>query len=105
MRSKDVPLLLQSLEKTGDRYISHDIQNEILAIMAERLWVVCRYTGCYFAIICYDYTDVSNKEQLTFCIRWADNEMEHVDFLGLTSSVIVSYDTATIFRSSVLRRC
>ena len=35
------------------------------------------------AIICDKYTDISNKEQLTICIRWVDKELEaHEDFLG-----------------------
>ena len=30
-----------------------------------------------------EYTDVSNKEQLTICIRWIDKSLEvHQDFLG-----------------------
>ena len=26
----------------------------------------------FFSIICDEYTDISNKEQLTICIRWVD---------------------------------
>ena len=28
-----------------------------------------------------EYTDISNKEQLTICVRWVDKEA-HEDFLG-----------------------
>ena len=34
LRGKDQPLLLKWLERKEDRYTSHDIQNEIIAIMA-----------------------------------------------------------------------
>ena len=37
----------------------------------------------FFAFIADEYTDVSNKEQLTICIRWIDKSLEvHEDFLG-----------------------
>ena len=44
-----------------DRYTSHDIQNEIIAIMANH--VIIR--SGFFSIICDEYTDISNMEQLT----------------------------------------
>ena len=37
----------------------------------------------FFSIICDEYTYISNKEQLTICIRWADEQLEaHEDFFG-----------------------
>ena len=34
-----------------------------------------------FSIVCNEYTDISNKEQLTMCIWWVDQELEaHNDF-------------------------
>ena len=37
---------------------------------------------CY-AIMCDEYTDMSNKEQLSFCIRWIDSMLNetHVRIL------------------------
>ena len=37
LRGKDQPLLLKRLEKKEDRYTSHDIQNELIAIMANHV--------------------------------------------------------------------
>jgi len=37
LRGKDLPLLLKWLERKEDRYTSHDIQNEIIAIMANHV--------------------------------------------------------------------
>ena len=84
-RGKDQPLLLKWLERKEDRYTSHDIQNEIIAIMANHVIrdLISEIRGGFFSIICDEYTDISNKEQLTICIRWVDKELEaHEDFLG-----------------------
>ena len=32
----------------------------------------------FFSIICDEYTDISNKEQLTICIRWVDSGAETI---------------------------
>ena len=86
LRGKDQPLLLKWLERKEDRYTSHDIQNEIIAIMANHVIRDLKKSdirGGFFSIICDEYTDISNKEQLTICIRWVDKELQaHEDFLG-----------------------
>ena len=87
LRGKDQPLLLKWLEMKEDRYKSHDIQNEIIAIVANHAIrdLVSEIRGGFFSIICDEYTDISNKEQLTICIRWVGKELEgHEDFLRFT---------------------
>ena len=76
LRGKDLSLLLKWLERKEDRYTSHDIQNEIIAIMANHVIrdLVSEISSGFFCIICDEYTDISNKEQLTICIRWVDKE-------------------------------
>ena len=33
--------------------------------------------------MCDEYTDVSNKQQLSMCVRWIDDSLNpHEDFLG-----------------------
>ena len=57
----------------------------IIAIMANQVIrdLVLEIRGDFFSIICDEFTDNSNKEQLTICIRWVDKELEaHEDFLG-----------------------
>ena len=45
--------------------------------------LVLKISGGFFSIRCDEYTDSSNKEQLTIWIRWVDKELEaHKDFLG-----------------------
>ena len=85
LRGKDQPVLLKWLERKDDKYTSHEIQNEIISIMANNVIrdLVADIRGGFFAIIADEYTDVSNKEQLTICIRWIDKSLEvHEDFLG-----------------------
>ncbi|XP_074609646.1 zinc finger MYM-type protein 1-like [Acropora palmata] len=85
LRGKDQPVLLKWLERKDDKYTSHEIQNEIISIMANNVIrdLVADIRVEFFAIIADEYTDVSNKEQLTICIRWIDKGLEvHEDFLG-----------------------
>ena len=87
LRGKDQPLLLKWSRRKEDRYTSHNIQNEIIAIMANHVIcdLVSEIRAGFFSIICDKCTDISNKEQLTICIRWVDKELEvHKDFLGFT---------------------
>ena len=45
--------------------------------------LVSEIRGGFFSIKFDEYTDISNKEQLTICILWVDEELEaHEDFLG-----------------------
>ena len=84
LRGKDQPFLLKWLERKEDRYASHDIQNEIIAIVANHVIrdLVSEIRGGFFSIICDEYSDISNKEKLTICNRWVDKELEaHGDFL------------------------
>jgi len=40
----------------------------------------------FFSIICDEYTDVSNKEQLSFYVRWVDSILNaREDFLDIMS--------------------
>ena len=83
LRGKDQPLLLKWLGRKEDRYTSHDIQNEIIATMANHVIhdLVSEIRGDFFSIICYEYTDISNKEQLTIFFRWVDKELEACNVL------------------------
>ena len=82
-----------------DRNTSHDIQNEIIAIMPSRgiRDLVTKISGGFFLIVCDEYTDISNKEELTICIGWVDIELETDEDIGVChkrciakTSVIVS---------------
>ena len=99
LRGKDQPFLLKQLERKKDRYTSHDIQNEIIVILANHVIrdLVLKISGGFFSIICDEYTDISNNEQLTICIRWVDKELEaHEDFLGFYNVPEIGYKRCAI---------
>ena len=48
----------------------------------------------FFAIMCYEYTDVGNKEQLSFCIRWVKYQLTiHEDFIAFYEVRDIKSDT------------
>ena len=75
------------MECKSDRYLSHDMQNELLRTMA--LMVLSKIGQTIkdseiFSIMCDECTDASNREQLVICLRWvSDNLKAHKDFTGL----------------------
>ena len=72
--------------KSGYKYTNSDVQNEILNIMAnltlqEKLKVIQERQ--FSSIIGDEGTDVSNKEQLSFCLRTVDENLDPFeDFVG-----------------------
>lgn len=78
------------------KYTSHDIQNEICAIMSHQIiGNIMEDIGVkIFSIIAHEYTDISNKEQLTLCLRWVDDNLQaHEDFLGFYNIPNINADT------------
>ena len=50
--------------------------------------------GNFYAIMCDEYTDFSNKEQLSFSVRWVDDDLKaHEDFLGYYQISNIKSDT------------
>ena len=107
LRGSDEPLILRWLERKGEKYTSHDIQNEIIAIMANHVIrdIVSDIGNGFFSIISDEYTDVSNKEQLTICIRWVDKHLNpHEDFFGFFNIPNISAETIVTAINDVLVR-
>ena len=78
LSTNDKNILYHLEGKIGHKYMHNDIQNEILDIMAvltlqEKLKTIreCRF----FSIIADEDTDVSNKKQLSFCLRSVDKNL------------------------------
>lgn len=110
LRCKDFPKLSGWLKKKKEKYTSHDIQNELLMLMAHQILrdLANEIKDSYYATICDEYTDISNKEQLTFCLRWVDDLFDiHEDFLGfyevqnIKSETIVSAITDILLRIQI----
>ena len=73
VRAKDDPALLKWIDKTYDRHVTPQAQNEILKLLALKLLRKIasdiRLSGCY-SILADEATDVSNTQQPVICIRW-----------------------------------
>ena len=86
LRWKNDPVIIEWIEKeSGDKYTSHDIQNKLIKFMAHQLLrdLVEDIGSKHFSLIADEYTDISNKEQLTICIRWIDEYLDtHEDVIG-----------------------
>ena len=107
LRSKDFLKLKEWLEKKTEKYTSHDIQNELFKVMVHQiirdLTDEMRYS--FYATICNEYTDISNKEQLTLCLRWVDELFNiHEDFLGFYHFENIKSDTIVSAIRDVLLR-
>ena len=56
----------------------------------------------FFATICDEHTDVSNKEQLTICLRWVDDYFgSHEDFFDIKSDTIVAAIRDALLRAQI----
>ena len=69
----------QHLKKSAEKYTSHDIQNEMLDIMA--LTVTREIGGAirmssYYTIMADEVTDASDREQVAVCFCWVDDDFE-----------------------------
>ncbi|KAJ8024361.1 Kinesin heavy chain [Holothuria leucospilota] len=86
LRAADDPHLCDWMKKKRDKYTSHDIQNEIVRIMATdilRNIADSVSDAKFFSILADECTDASNKEQLMICLRWINQALEpNVDFGG-----------------------
>ena len=107
LRSKDFLKLKEWFEKKTEKYTSHDIQNELLKLMAHQILrdLTDEMRDSFYATICDEYTDISNNEQLTLCLRWVDELFNiHEDFLGFYQLENIKSDTIVSAIRDVLLR-
>ena len=78
--------ITKHLASKKHKYTHHEIQNELLDLMARqvvRSKVMTIEKNRYFAIMADKYIDKSNKEQLSFCVRTVADSLEPAEeFLG-----------------------
>ena len=104
LRDKDNPAVLErifSASASNKRKHTHqDCHNELITLMANevlRSKLPLIKLSKFFSIICDEYTDVSNKEQLSFCILWIDGDLCLVeDFLGYYELPNINSDTIVV---------
>ena len=87
LRGEDDPKFAKWLEKKTDKYVSADIQNELLKVMGLQVLrdiATSLHSAEFYSIMVDETTDVSNKEQAVLCFRWvSDDLIAHEDFVGL----------------------
>ena len=109
LRGKDDPDILDWLTRNTDKYLGHDIQHEMCIIMRNSVTrqVISKIKDRYFSIIADEYTDISNKEHLTLCLRWVDNNFDpHEDFIGFYNIPNIKSDTiASVIKDIIIRVC
>lgn len=100
--------ILKTLGQSGQKYIHHDVQNELLDIMAHQVLSSkldeIRMNG-FFSIMCDEYTDCSNKEQMSFCVRTVNEEFQANEvFLGFYEVHNIKSDTLVAAIEDILLR-
>lgn len=99
LRSLNQPLLEAWLGRSKYKWISHDVINEILTLMAmyvrRKLLSEIRKQP-FYAVMAGETTDVSRKEQMSVNFRYVDeNLVIHESFLGFYETP--STDSKTLF--------
>ena len=85
--------------QVGHKYTHHDIQNELLLIMASnvlRVKVSTIREWKFFSIMADKGTDVNNTEELSFCVRSVD------DNLDVSEDFIRYYNLDSIKRETIV---
>ena len=105
--------LWNGCRKKSDKYTSHDIQNELVKIMAHtvlRKIADHLQKSPYLTIMIDETTDVSNREQVAIVMRRVDEEFEvseeflgvyHVQSIGADSLTAVIKDTLVRMNLSI----
>ena len=81
------------LKRKSDKYTSHDMQNEMLGVMALNLLrkIADNVRISKFTIMIDETTDVSTAEQVVIVLRWVGSDLDvHEDFIGLYSTDSIS---------------
>ncbi len=108
LRSCDDPALASFLKKKTDRYCCHQIQDELLEVMANTTIKDIASSikaSKFYTIMADEVTDASNREQVVICFRWVDNNFEpHEDFIGLYKVDTIKADAIVAVLKDVILR-
>ena len=94
------------IKGANNRKFTHqDYQNELVNLMANEVLrtKLNAIKQCkFYSTMSDEYTDVANKEQLSFCLRWIDENLcAKEDFLGYYELLNIKSDTIV----AVIRDC
>ncbi len=78
LRGEDYPAINHFLERQQLKYTAHEVQNELLSIMA--LQVLCCiaaeiHSAVFVTVIIDEAANCSNKEQVVLVFRWVDEDL------------------------------
>ena len=78
------------LLKKTEKYISHDILNEMVELMGQHQVINAACKSDFYSIMVDETRDTSNWEQLVICLRWTDEYlMPHEDYTRLIKKMLV----------------
>lgn len=99
LRSIDNSILLNWMQRSKYRWVSHDMMDEILSMMSlhvQRILVANISKQHFYAIMSDETTDSSRKEQMSLNFRTVDENLAiHENFLGFYD--VPSTDSKTLF--------
>jgi hypothetical protein len=108
LRAIDDPSIFDWLKKKSSKYISPEIQNELLMVMShEILRTLAKdiQQSLFYTIMVDEATDKSNKEQVVFVLRWVDKKLAvSEDFLGLYNVPKIVSNTIVMMIKDCLQR-
>ena len=98
LKGEDDSAMLEWLKRKVNKYTSHEIQNDIIKVMAMHVLrnvATCLQQSPFLTLMMDEATDISNNEQTTIVIRCVSEDLEvHEEFLGLYH--VPSIDAVTL---------
>ena len=84
LRANDIPCLGPWMSKSQDKFTTPEIQNELLSLMAMTILrqIVDTIRGKWYTIMIDETTNLSNTEQMIFCLRCVDDLLVHKEVIG-----------------------
>ena len=78
IQAEEDPTLTKWMKKSQNKFLSPDIQNELLCIMALKIiHDICQeISGKWYTIMVDETTDLANTEQMVFCLRYVDESLQ-----------------------------
>ena len=108
LKAEEDPVVIEWLKRKTGKYISPEVQNDLLKVMAMHVMRdirSCMQQSPFLALMMDETTDISNNEQTTIVIRWvADNLEVHEEFLGLYHVPSIDAHTLTTVAKDTLVR-
>ena len=116
LRGRDDPRIETWMQRKTDKYVSHDIQNELLKVISLsvlRKIASCIRTAKFYCVMCDECTDTSNREQLVICVRWVKEQLQpQEDFIGLykvddisAKTIVATIKDALVRMNLALSKC